>query len=107
MTSRIAQLRNGFLIIFSIMAVLGGLFFAMHIPGQVGQMVSAFVLRITTPIILEISFGTLGIIIVVALAFYNSRREDEYVEIEIPQVPANAETEDLSSPSSHSTESQP
>lgn len=103
MTSRIAQFRNGFFIIFSVMLVLGGLFLAMHIPGKVGHLVSTFVLRITTPIILEISFGTLGIIIVVALAFYNSRREDEYVEMEIPQLPQNTETLDSSSNSRHSS----
>jgi hypothetical protein len=104
MTTRFAQFRNGFLIIFSLMLVLGGLFMAMHIPGKVGHLVSTFVLRITTPIILEISFGTLGIIIVVALAFYNSRREDEYVEMEIPQNPENSDTLDSSSPSSQSSE---
>jgi hypothetical protein len=98
MTSRIAQFRNGFFIILSIMLILGGLFLAMHIPGEVGHLVSTFVLRITTPFILEISFGTLGIILVVALAFYNSRREDEFVEMEIPNLPPVSEA--FESPSS-------
>lgn len=87
MSSRGKELRIGILIIVAVMLLLGGLFLAMQIPGKVGQFTTQFVLKITTPIILEISFATLGIIIVLALAWYNTRNANEFVEIDFPDAP--------------------
>jgi hypothetical protein len=38
-----------------------------------------------TPIILEISFGVLGLMIVVALAHYHETKADEWVEMDFPK----------------------
>jgi hypothetical protein len=63
---------------------LVGLWGARFLPDPIGGLCARIFHIITTPIILEISFGVLGICIVLALAHYNEKREDEWVEMDFP-----------------------
>lgn len=73
------------------MLIIGGvtlgiisLWAGRFLPGTAGEVMARIFHIITTPIILEASFGILGIVIVMALAHYNEKRSDEWVEMDIP-----------------------
>jgi hypothetical protein len=82
--TRRKQLLSAFLIIGFIMSALVGLWGARFLPDPIGGICARIFHIITTPIILEISFGALGICIVLALAHYNEKRADEWVEMDFP-----------------------
>lgn len=79
------QLRGFLLIIFAIIGGLLGLWSGRFLPGAAGEFFARMFHIITTPIILEISFGVLGLMIVVALAHYHETKADEWVEIDFPK----------------------
>ena len=81
--TRRKQFLSAFLIIGFIMSALG-LWAARFLPDPIGGICARIFHIITTPIILEISFGVLGICIVLALAHYNEKRSDEWVEMDFP-----------------------
>ena len=82
--SRARQLWNSFLIISAIIGALIGLWAGRFLPGKVGEIFAKVFHILTTPIILEISFGMIGIIIVLALSHYHEKNADEWVEMDIP-----------------------
>jgi uncharacterized membrane protein len=82
--SRARQLWNSFLIISLIIGGLIGLWAGRFLPGKTGEIFAKIFHILTTPIILEISFGVLGIIIVLALSHYHEKNADEWVEMDIP-----------------------
>lgn len=81
------QIRSAAFIFGGIIAGILGLWFGRFLPGVPGELFARVFHIITTPIILEISFGVLGIIIVMALAHYHEKRADEWVEMDIPDEP--------------------
>lgn len=85
--SRARQLWNSFLIISTIIGALVGLWAGRFLPGKTGELFARVFHILTTPIILEISFGVLGIIIVMALAHYHEKNANEWVEMDIPDEP--------------------
>jgi hypothetical protein len=85
--SALPQIRAGALIFGGIIAGIVGLWFGRFLPGTAGELMARIFHIITTPIILEISFGVLGLLIVLALAHYHEKRADEWVEMDIPDEP--------------------
>ena len=85
--SRARQLWNSFLIISTIIGALVGLWAGRFLPGKTGELFARVFHILTTPIILEISFGVLGIIIVLALAHYHEKNANEWVEMDVPDEP--------------------
>lgn len=82
--SRARQLWNSFLIISAIISAVMGLWAGRFLPGKAGEVFAKIFHILTTPIILEISFGVLGIIIVLALSHYHEKNANEWVEMDIP-----------------------
>lgn len=82
--SRARQLWNSFLIISIIIGAVIGLWAGRFLPGKAGEIFGRIFHILTTPIILEISFGVLGIIIVLALSHFHEKNADEWVEMDIP-----------------------
>jgi hypothetical protein len=79
------QIRGFLLIIFGVIAGLLGLWSGRFLPGTAGEFFARIFHILTTPIILEISFGALGIMIVFALAHHHEKNADEWVEMDFPQ----------------------
>jgi hypothetical protein len=92
--SRARQLWNSFLIISIIIGAVVGLWAGRFLPGKAGELFGRLFHILTTPIILEISFGVLGIIIVLALSHYHEKNADEWVEMEIPNDPTPQESKE-------------
>jgi hypothetical protein len=82
--SNARQLRNALLIIGGVILGIISLWAGRFLPGSAGEVLARIFHIITTPIILEASFGILGIMIVMALAHYNEKRADEWVEMDFP-----------------------
>jgi len=82
--SRTRQLINAFLIIAAVIFGIIGLWAGRFLPGPLGSICAQIFHIVTTPIILEISFGILGILIVLALAHYHEKHADEWVEMDVP-----------------------
>jgi predicted membrane chloride channel (bestrophin family) len=82
--SNARQLRNALLIIGGVIFAILSLWAGRFLPGTLGEVMSRVFHIITTPIILEASFGILGIVIVMTLAHYNEKRADEWVEMDFP-----------------------
>ena len=85
--SRARQLRSAFLIISLVIMGILSLWFGRFLPGAAGELFARVFHIITTPIILEISFGLLGIMIVMAIAHYHEKNADEWVEMDFPDEP--------------------
>ena len=85
--SRARQLCNSLLIIGAIIGTLVGLWAGRFLPGKTGELCARVFHILTTPIILEISFGVLGIVIVLALAHYHEKTANEWVEMDVPDEP--------------------
>jgi hypothetical protein len=79
------QLRNAILIIGGVALGIISLWAGRFLPGSAGEIMARIFHIITTPIILEASFGILGIVIVMALAHFNEKRADEWVEMDFPE----------------------
>lgn len=86
------QLRGALLIILSVITGIVGLWAGRFLPGALGEFMARLFHLITTPIILEISFGVLGAMIVVALAHHHEKNADEWVEIEFPEETESTKT---------------
>lgn len=82
--SNARQLRSALLIIGGVIFGIIGLWAGRFLPGTVGEVMSRVFHIITTPIILEASFGILGIVIVMTLAHYHEKNADEWVEMDFP-----------------------
>jgi Zn-dependent protease with chaperone function len=93
--SRARQLWSSFLIISIIIGAVVGLWAGRFLPGKAGELFGRIFHILTTPIILEISFGILGIIIVLALSHYHEKNADEWVEMEIPNDTASKDSKEL------------
>lgn len=92
--TRARQLWNSFLIISTIIGSVIGLWAGRFLPGKVGEIFARIFHIITTPILLEISFGFLGVCIVMALAHYHEKHANEWVEMDVPDEPTPKETKD-------------
>ena len=82
--SRTRQLINAFLIIAAVMLGIVGLWAGRFLPEPLGSMCARIFHILTTPIIMEISFGILGILIVLALAHHHEKNADDWVEMDVP-----------------------
>lgn|GEM_PF-1953767 len=82
--SRTRQLINAFLVIAAVMFGIIGLWAGRFLPEPLGSICARIFHILTTPIILEISFGILGILIVLALAHHHEKNADEWVEMDVP-----------------------
>lgn len=82
--SNASQLRRAILIIAGVTLGIISLWAGRFLPGSAGEVMARIFHIITTPIILEASFGILGIVIVMTLAYYNEKRADEWVEMDFP-----------------------
>jgi hypothetical protein len=81
------QLRHSLLIISLVIGGILLLWFGRFLPGAAGELFARLFHILTTPIILEISFGALGIFIVLAIAHYHEKNADEWVEMDFPDEP--------------------
>jgi hypothetical protein len=79
------QLRGFLVIIFGLIAGLLGLWSGRFLPGTAGEFFARIFHIITTPILLEITFGVLGLMIVFGLAHYHEKKADEWVEMDFPK----------------------
>ncbi|MFM2170531.1 MAG: hypothetical protein RI957_760 [Verrucomicrobiota bacterium] len=82
--SNARQLRHAALIIGGVILGIISLWAGRFLPGTAGEVLARIFHILTTPIILEASFGVLGIVIVMTLAHYNEKNADEWVELDFP-----------------------
>lgn len=71
-------------VIASVMIGLVGLWACRFLPGSFGRTCAWIFHVLTTPVILEISFAALGIIIVLIIAHRAEKNADEWVELDFP-----------------------
>jgi hypothetical protein len=79
-----AQFLRAAAIIASVMIGLVALWAARFLPGSLGRIFAWIFHVLTTPIILEISFAALGVVIVLAIAHRAEKNADEWVEMDFP-----------------------
>ncbi len=82
--SSLRQFAYASLVIGSVMLLVIGTWAGRFFPDPVGPIFARIFHICTTPIIMEITFGALGIVIVVALAHYHEKHANEWVEMDIP-----------------------
>jgi cytochrome bd-type quinol oxidase subunit 1 len=81
---RFRQVAVGVLIIALILAVTLGIRAASALPGALGEFFETITGVLGTPVLLEISFATIGFLIVLALNHWRAQREgDEFVEMDV------------------------
>ena len=82
--SSLRQFAYASLIIFSVLMLVIGTWAGRFFPDPVGAIFARIFHICTTPIIMEITLATFGIVIVVALAQYHEKHANEWVEMDIP-----------------------
>lgn len=84
------QIAVGAVIVFGFFTLAIGLLALWRlIPGWVGEAVGFFAGVISTPVFLEASFGTAGLMIVILLNSWRRKKQgDEFVEVDVKDLPA-------------------
>ncbi len=82
--TRFRQFLSALAVIAAVAAGITGLWLGRFLPGTAGELFQAMFRFLTTPILLEISFFGIGLLIVMTLAHYHETRNNEWVEMDIP-----------------------
>ena len=85
---RLRQFLSALALIAAVAAGIVGLWLGRYLPGSAGELFQAMFRLLTTPIILEISFFSIGLLIVMALSHYHETRHNEWVEMDFPDEPS-------------------
>lgn len=83
--SPLSQFFRAALIIAAVIIGIIGLWAGRFLPDPAGHLFSQIFHIITTPILLEISFSILGVIIVLIIAHRAEKNADEWVEMDFPE----------------------
>ena len=83
MTS-LRQFTYSCLVIFAVLALVIGTWAGRFFPDPAGAIFARIFHICTTPIIMEITLATIGVVIVVLLAHYHEKNANEWVEMDIP-----------------------
>lgn len=97
---RFQQFLSALAIIVAVATGIVAIWLGRYLPGAAGDLFQALFRLLTTPIILEISFFALGLLIVMALAHYQETRHSEWVEMDFPVDADVKQTHNAPTPSS-------